>query len=226
MKILKSAQILKSILGVVSFLLCQNVGATSPYKVVAITQIAPHPSLDQIRQGIEDELRGYDSSLKIIFDNANGKIETAMQIAQRFLGLDPKPNVVVPITTPSAQAICNTFKNSKIPIVFAAVSDPYRAKIVLKGSQRPITGLSDRPPLKEQLILIKALMPNIRKLGVLYNAGEDNSQATVSELKKLIQNDSIEIIEGVCNQTSEVSSVALNLAQKVDAIFIPNDNLV
>ncbi len=222
MKILKSIQILKALLGLLVCIACSEVNASS--KKVAITQIAPHPSLDQIRQGVEDELKSYDPTLKLIFDNAQGNIATATQIAQKFLSL--QVDVVVPITTPSAQTVCSTFKNASVPIVFAAVSDPYRAKIVSKDASSLVTGVSDRPPLKEQLQLMKSLIPTLRKIGVLYNAGEDNSQSTVEELKKLVQVDQLEIIEGACSQTSEVSAVALNLLDKVDALFIPNDNMI
>lgn len=224
MKIQKSAHILKSIF---SFLVCLGAyDACAASKKVALTQIAPHPSLDKIRQGIEDELRSFDPHITIVFDNAQGSIVTATQIAQKFSASDV--DLIVPITTPSAQAVCNTLKNLKneIPVVFAAVSAPERAKIINKEQVTPVTGVSDRPPLKAQLQLMKQLMPNLKKVGILYNAGEDNSHSALEELKEISREFQIEIIEGACSQTSEVSTVATNLSEKVDALFIPNDNMV
>jgi putative tryptophan/tyrosine transport system substrate-binding protein len=222
MKFQISAQILKSLFGLIACFSMEQ--ACAAPKTVAITQIAPHPSLDQIRRGVEDELRQYDPSIKIIFDNAQGNVATATQIAQKFLSLDV--DAVVPITTPSAQTMCSVFKNASTPIVFAAVTDPYRAKVVIKDTPSSITGVSDRPPLKQQLQLMKQVIPKLGKVGILYNAGEVNSQSTVDELKELAKEYQLEIVEGACSQSSEVSSVALNLVEKVDALFIPNDNLV
>src|SRR5271166_3190045 len=71
--------------------------------VVAITQIVSHPSLDQFRKGIEDELKEQKVDCDIHFENAQGNISIATQIAQKFASQNPA--VIVPISTPSAQTV-------------------------------------------------------------------------------------------------------------------------
>ena len=83
--------------------------------IVAITQIAPHPSLDAIRQGILDELAHQHKSVEIIYENAQGNITLAAQIANKFVSLNPK--VIVSITTPSTQAVYNVAQKYRIPVV-------------------------------------------------------------------------------------------------------------
>lgn len=203
------------ILAVISFFLLPTSNKSS--FVVALTQIAPHPSLDQIRRGIEDELKTVEG-LKIIYENAQGNITIAAQIAKRFVSL--KPNVIVPITTPSAQSIYNLATN--IPVVFSGVSDPVSAKLMGKG----ITGVSDLPPVKKQVELVLALLPNTKTIGILYNPGEVNSMTLVSLFAKEAYNVGLNVIKAPCPHTSEVSTAFKSIEAKVDVLYIPNDNTV
>ena len=101
-----------------------------PAKTLAITQIVEHPSLDDMRRGIIDELadNGYveGQNLTVNFQSAQGNTATAGQIAKQFAG--DNPDVIVAISTPSAQSIVAATKT--IPIVYTAVSDPLAAKLI------------------------------------------------------------------------------------------------
>ncbi|MGO6904955.1 ABC transporter substrate binding protein, partial [Rhizobium ruizarguesonis] len=74
---------------------------------VAVTAIVEHPALDAARKGVLDALTaaGYKEgeNLKFVFESAQGNPATAAQIARQFAG--DEPNVIVPISTPSAQAV-------------------------------------------------------------------------------------------------------------------------
>jgi putative ABC transport system substrate-binding protein len=194
--------------------------------VVAITQIAPHPSLDQIRKGILDSLKNQGINAEIIYENAQGNMATATQIAQKFVSL--RPNVIIPITTPSTQTVYKLALGNHIPVVFAAVSDPVSAKLT-EAIGRPgkgITGISDMSPVKEQIDLIQKLLPSLKKIGVIYNPGEANSLALIEEFEKQLPA-SIELIKAPSNTTADVSVAAKHLLSKgVNAIYIPNDNTV
>ena len=72
-----------------------------------------------------------------------------------------------------------------IPVVFALVAEPRRARIVsdLQAPERNVTGAVHVVPIETQL----RLMHNYRtfdKIGVLYNASEPNSQAIVEQLRQ------------------------------------------
>lgn len=186
--------------------------------LVTLTQIAPHPSLDQIRQGIEDESKTVEG-LKIVYENAQGNITIATQIAKRFLSL--KSNVIVPITTPSAQSIYNLTTNNT-PVVFSGVSDPISAKLTRKG----ITGVSDLSPVKKQVEFILALLPNTKTIGILYNPGEVNSMTLVSLFAKEAYNVGLNVIKAPRPHISEMSTAFKSIEAKVDVLYIPNDNTV
>ncbi len=203
----------------------------SPHKlIVAITQIAPHPSLDAIHQGVVDELESQKiENLEIIFQDAQGSVSTAAQIAQKFASLDPA--VIVPITTPSAQSAYAVAKPRKIPVVFAAVSDPVAAKLISDFDKvgDGITGVYDQAPFEEHAKLIYSLLKDKKEsltIGILYNPGEANSVSAIESISKALTPYNIKVIKAAASSTTTVAAATQSLIGKVDAIYIPNDNTV
>lgn len=202
----------------------------SPNKknVVAITQIAPHPSLDRIREGILDTIKASKhNDVEIVFQNAQGNIATATQIAQRFVSL--KPNVIVPITTPSAQTAYAASAAKEIPIVFVAVTDPIEARLASEnGSNVPFaTGVTDAPPYTEQIKQMqKILKKKSLTIGVIYNPGEANSLSQITKIENEIKASDGKVIVSAATSTAAVGQATAYLIGKVDAIYLPNDNTV
>ena len=195
---------------------------------IAITQIVAHPSLDQIRQGVLDELvdQGLiESDLSdIIYQNAQGNITIAAQIAQRFATL--KPKIIVAIATPSAQTMLKAVKNTFLPVVFGAVTDPVDAGLVsrLHNHQGFITGTIDLPSPKDQVLLIKKMLPKLHTIGLIYNPAEKNSQKQINAIKEVAADFGIKVEEAVVFKTADVAQATLYLTDKVEAILLPNDN--
>ncbi|WP_375646913.1 ABC transporter substrate-binding protein [Bartonella sp. CR84HXZ] len=195
---------------------------------VAITQIMVHPAADTVRKGVEDVLaeNGYKQgeNFQLTFLSAQGNISTATQIARKFVG--DKPDVIVAITTPSAQTMLAATKT--IPIVFAAISDPIGAKIVssLTKPGGNMTGSSDRIDVAESVKLLQEVKPDLKKLGYLYNASEANSVSTLKVLKNVAKKVGIEVIPSSAPKPSDVQAATRALIGKVDVIFIPADNTV
>jgi putative ABC transport system substrate-binding protein len=197
-------------------------------KHVAISQIVEHPALDAARQGIQDELaeNGYvvGKNLKWSYESAQGSPSTAAQIAKKFAG--DKPDLVIGISTPSAQTLAASARG--IPLIFSAVTDPLAAKLIdnLDKPGGMITGTSDALPIEKHLDLIQELVPNLKKLGVMFNPGEANSVSSVNQLKSAAEKRGWEIVEGGAAKSSEVLAAARSLVGKVDAIYVPTDNTV
>ena len=195
---------------------------------VAVTAIVEHPALDAARQGIQDELaaEGYvaGKNLDFRFESAQGNPAIAAQIAQKFVG--DALDVIVPISTPSAQAVAAA--NKTIPIVFTAVTDPVGAKLVA-SLERPggnVTGMTDLSPIGAHLDLIKEITPDVASLGVIYNPGEANSVTLLDLLRQEAPARGIEIEEAAAPRSSDVLAAAQSLVGKVDAIYVPTDNTV
>jgi putative tryptophan/tyrosine transport system substrate-binding protein len=115
-----------------------------------------------------------------------------------------------------------------IPIVFAAVIDPVKAKVI-SHYEKPggnVTGVSDAPPIAEQLKLFHDILPNLKKIGFIYNPGLDSSKATLEWIRDQGKALGLEIAEAAAPTTNEVIPAVRKLAGKVDAIYIPNDTTV
>ena len=195
---------------------------------VAVTAIVEHPALDAARDGLKEELAaaGYvdGQALAFIYESAQGNPATAAQIARKFVG--ERPDVIVPISTPSAQAVVGATK--EIPVVFTAVTDPVGAKLVA-DPEHPggnVTGMSDLSPIGKHLDLVKEIMPAAKTLGVIYNPGEANSLTLLQLLKAEAPARGLAIEEAPAPKSADVLPAAQSLVGNVDAIYVPTDNTV
>ncbi|MDG3577422.1 ABC transporter substrate-binding protein [Rhizobium sp. YJ-22] len=195
---------------------------------VAVTAIVEHPALDAARDGVKEALAaaGYKEgeNLKFVYQSAQGNPATAAQIARQFAG--DGPDVIVPISTPSAQAAVSATRD--IPIVFTAVSDPLGAQLV-KDMDKPggnVTGLSDMSPVAEHVALIKEILPNAKTIGYLYNSGEANSVSLLAVLKTEAEKAGLTVVESAATKSAEVQGAARALIGKADAIYVPTDNTI
>ena len=196
--------------------------------IIAISQIVEHPSLDAVRKGFIDYLNenGYEEGKNVTYDIniAQGDMSTNALIAEKIIGMNP--DLILSITTPSSQALVNATK--KIPILFAAVTDPVGAGLVssLSGGGENVTGTSDLSPVDQQLELILKIVPDAKKVGIIYNAGESNSLTYLTWAKKEAERLGLEIVEATVANSGEVIMAAESLVGKVDVIHIPTDNTV
>lgn len=208
----------------------QKLQSTSGKKVfkIGITQIVEHAALDSARKGFIDALaeKGFKDkdNIEIEFQNAQGDIPTAQTIAQNFVS--QKKDLILAIATPSAQAAYNATKD--IPVLITAVTDPVGAGLV-KSMDKPetnVTGTSDAAPIEKQFELLKKLAPNAKKVGILYNTSEANSEVQVKQVKEIAPKFGVEIVTTGVTSTNEVSQALDSLLGKVDVLYVPTDNLV
>ncbi|RCW25911.1 putative ABC transport system substrate-binding protein [Ciceribacter lividus] len=195
---------------------------------VAVTAIVEHPALDAARDGVKEALAeaGFKEgeNLKFLYESAQGNPGTAAQIARQFIG--ESPNVIVPISTPSAQAVVAATRD--IPVVFTAVSDPLGAQLV-KDMQKPggnVTGLSDMSPVADHVALIKEITPNAKTIGFIYNSAEANSVSTLAALKTEAEKAGLAVVESVATKSAEVQGATRALVGRADVIYIPTDNTI
>ena len=205
-----------------------SMATAAEVKSVAVTAIVEHPALDSARDGILDALNeaGYKQgeNLKWQYQSAQGNTGTAAQIARKFIG--DKADVLVGIATPTAQALVAGTR--QIPVVFTAVTDPVQAQLTpsWEASGTNVTGVSDVLELDKQIELIQEIVPEVKKIGMVYNPGEANSVAVVEAFKKLLPEHGLELVEAAAPRTVDVRNAALSLAGKVDVIYTNTDNNV
>lgn len=195
---------------------------------VGLLQLTSHPSLDAIAQGIIDELEAEGfvdgETMTLDFQNGQGDQSTLNSMAQRFVNDDA--DVMIGIATPSALALANA--SSTLPIVLGAVTDPENVGLV-ETNEEPggnVTGVSDMTPIRQQLELIRKLLPEATTLGIMYSSAEDNSVLQGDIAEELAPEFGFETVTRTVSSTNDVAQVGLQLVKEVDAIWVPNDNTV
>lgn len=197
-------------------------------KNVAITAIVEHPSLDQIRDGVKDELiaSGFklNENLQVQYRSAQGSSATAAQIARQFVAA--KPDVIVAIATPSAQATVAATK--QIPVVFAGITDPIAAKLIKnwEPTHNNVTGVSDYQEIGPQIDFMKKIVPNVKAVGYIYSPSEINSTVVLKNLQQQLSQQNISLIAVPAQRTADISTAANTLKEKVDLIYTTTDNNV
>ncbi|WP_308575731.1 ABC transporter substrate-binding protein [uncultured Fusobacterium sp.] len=212
---------MKKILLFMLMVVCVACGKEKEDRIkIGITQIVEHQSLDDVRQGVIDSLKanGYgEDKVEISYKNAQGDFGTAQIIAQEFKNTS---DIVVAISTPSAQAAVNNIKDK--PIFFAAITNPESAGVLAEN----VTGVSDRSPVKKQVELIKEILPETKKIGVVYNTSEQNSFYLTDEFKKEAEKNGYEVvIKGITN-VNEIASALDTILPEIDVLYTTIDNTI
>ncbi|MDU1910856.1 ABC transporter substrate-binding protein [Fusobacterium sp.] len=212
---------MKKIFILLLVILCAACGTEKQKKVdIGITQIVEHPSLDDVRKGVIEALKekGYgENKININYKNAQGDFGTAQVIAQEF---NNTSDVIIAISTPSAQAAVNNIKNK--PIFFSAVVNPENAGILRKN----VTGVSDKSPVQKQVQLIEKLLPEAKNIGIVYNTSEQNSFYLTEEFTKVAEEKGYIVkIKGISN-ISEMASALDTLLPTIDVLYTSIDNTV
>lgn len=205
-----------------------STGGSGEMKKIGVLQFLAHPALDAAYQGFVDGLKeaGYEDgkNITIDFQNAQGEQSNCPTIASKLV--NDKNDLILAIATPAAQAVANA--TSDIPILVTAVTDPADAKLV-QSNEKPgtnVTGTSDLTPVKEQIGLLKELVPDAKKIGFLYTSSEANSTFQINMAREAAQAIGLETQDFTISSTNELQSVVTSMVGKVDAIYTPTDNLV
>ena len=195
---------------------------------IGIMQIVEHPALDLARKGFVETLakNGFKDGEKVKLDvqNAQGDMATIQTIAKNFTS--HKKDMIFAIATPSAQAAYNSTK--KTPIAITAVTDPKEAKLVksLEKSGTNVFGTSDKISVDENFDLIKKILPGKKKIGILYNTSEKNSEIQVKDAEKAAKKFGFEIVKQGITNVNDIHQSLASILGKVDVMFIPTDNTV
>ena len=192
---------------------------------VGLVQLVEHPALDAANRGIVDAVKA--RGLKVEFDQQNAQADQSnlSNIAQRFVS--QKYPLIFAIATPAAQSVANV--TDKTPIVATAVTDFAVAKLI-KDVNKPgtnVTGSSDLNPVGAQLDLLMKLVPQAKSIGTIYTSSEINSQFQIDLLKKELKRYSgVQLVELTVSSVNDVQQTAQSMVGKVDAIYVPTDNIL
>lgn len=191
---------------------------------IGVSKIVSHPALDAIEQGIQDELAalGYEN-VNYDLQNANGDMTTASSIATKFK--NDQVDIAVGIATPTSQALVNAIDET--PVIYAAVTDPVDAGLVDSFEQggENVTGVSDLTPVRAQIEMLQRIA-GIETLGHVYASGEANAVRLAELAREAAADLGIDFVEATVTNSAEVRSATSSIIDRVDGIYVSNDNTV
>ncbi len=208
----------------------ETAGAADASYTVGIGQFAVHGSLDNCREGflagLAEEGIEEGTNLTVLYENANADGAMSSQIAANFL--TKKADLICAIATPMAQSSYSAARKEEVPVIFTAVTDPIAAELA-DADGKPVgevTGTSDKLPVTAQLAMIREVLPDAKKIGILYSTSEVNSLSAIEEYKAAAAEYGFEIVESGVSTVADVPLAADQLVEKVDCINNLTDNTV
>ena len=198
---------------------------------IGICNYVDDASLNQIVENINARLAEIESeqgiTINVKYDNCNADANVMNQIIANFVA--DNVDLMVGVATPVAMAMQSATEDSKTPVVFAAVSDPVGAGLVasLEEPGSNVTGSSDNLDTNSVMNLIFAQNPDAKKIGLLYDVGQDSSTAAIEHAKAYLDDKGVEYVERTATTAEEVALAAQTLVSDgVDAVFTPTDNTI
>ena len=209
---------------VVTIFAVRHRSSGGPVPAVAIFNLVSHPILDQSVAGIKAELadRGYsDDNIRFVEVNANGQMELLNAFAQELLASNP--DVIVPVSTPVTQAVVQVAGQEQA-IVYSTVTNP--DDVGMADNPANMTGVSDAVNYEANIDLIQELFPQASSIGIIYNAGERNSQFGVDRVREIVEGRNLTLALVTVSTSGEVADAAQSLSEVVDVFYIGSDNTV
>ncbi len=197
--------------------------SSASYKI-GVVQLTEHAALDAANQGFVEAVEASGLSVSIDQQNAQNDQSACQTIASKFVG--DGVDLIFAIATPAAQAAAAA--TTDIPIVGSAITD-YAASGLVKDNDKPgtnVTGSSDLTPVAEQLQMMQKVLPDVKKVGLLYCSAESNSDIQIASAKEELDALGLSYTEYAVSSSNEIQSVVESAVGKVDALYAPTDNTI
>ena len=208
----------------------KDASGNKTYKV-GICNYVDDASLNQIVENIQSRLKeiGTDNNVTfdVDYDNCNADAALQNQIISDFI--TDNVDIMVGVATPVAMGMQSATEDNHIPVVFSAVSDPVAAGLVtsLDAPGANLTGTSDYLDTNSVMDLMLAADPDIKKVGLLYDQGQDSSTTSIAHAKEYLDSKNIAYVEHTGTTADEVMLAAQAMVTDgVDAVFTPTDNTI
>lgn len=191
---------------------------------IGVLQLVQHTALDASNEGFIKALDDAGLNYTVDQQNASGDQPTCQTIASKLV--NDGDDLILAIATPAAQAVAGA--TSDIPVLVTAVTDPAASDLV-ESNENPggnVSGTSDLTPVKEQIALLKQILPEAKTVGILYCSAESNSEIQSAMAREAIEAEGMTAVDFTVASSNEIQTVVTSMVGKVDAIYAPTDNTI
>lgn len=188
---------------------------------VGILQTASHPALDACRDAFIEELKQtMGNTVAFEIHNAQGSVIQAHALAQQ-LHANRNISLFYTIATPATQAMSTLEKER--PIVFAAVTDPEALGLIKRQN---ISGVTDMINVKAEIEMLKALLPQAKRVAIIYTSGETNSIAMAQRMHTYLKELGLDAFDFAVASEADIPAIVELACRKTDVLLAPTDNTV
>lgn len=184
----------------------------------------------QLTQNLDDAVRGFKAGLekltisaKFHYQNADGNTAQLAQLANALNEI--KPDLFFACSTPAAAAAIKLPGNT--PVIFTPVFDPVGAGLVTtwENPGGKATGVAGMVKADQKISFIKKLLPQAKKIGILYHRSDSNALLEVDHFKKaaanMLQTELLPV-----ERPEDLSTLPEILPSDLDALFLPIGRII
>lgn len=193
---------------------------------IGILKFGEFTALTNATEGFKDGLAeaGYVDGENIEIHELSAAADTANCPTIADTLINENSDLILAVATPAASAVKE--KTSTIPVLFTAVTDPAGSGLI-ESNDAPganLTGTSDMNPVEQQIALGKQLIPDAKKVAVVYCSSESNSKIQSDLAEAAIKAQGMQSMVKTVSAIDEAKSAIESLKGQVDFIYIPTDN--
>jgi len=205
---------------------CKKTASSSRVPKIAIVEDKPVEWANEMKAGFEVGISGHGVAVETISRSAEGNPQVLSTIADEVT----KGNyqLIFSLGTQVTEAVFPKLENT--PLIFGAVTDPVGAGFFKGDLHHPlgnVTGTQSLWPYEAQFDMMRTLFPRLKKIGIVFNPNESNSRVSVKYIRAQCGKRNIKFVERSATTSSEIrAAVNALLNEKIDLLFIPQDNTV
>lgn len=203
------------------------------YPDIAVMQIASTLLLDShvagIRSYLEEAGQIAPGGSNLHLFNPQGDFSTANSVAGEIVKGDY--DLVITSSTVALQVVAKANQSVKKPHVFGAVTDPYSSGVGITGPNAEdhppyMAGIGTFQPVENVFRLAKTMNSSLSRVGVVWNPGEQCSEACLIKARAVCAELGITLVEAMATNSSEVQEALRSLLSKgIQAIWIGGDTV-
>jgi putative ABC transport system substrate-binding protein len=211
------------VLFLISLIITSTSMFSAPFKV-AIANLGPHQSLTDVIKGIKSKAKELELNIDFDIQHVNFDMIQIPKMLTAFKA--KKPDVIVTLTTSVTQHAKSTFKNTLIPIVFAAITDPIESKLLSKSetASDTMTGVSDKQDATSVITFMKHHLPHLKRLGIPFAHNEANDRALLESFNAAAKD--IEIVPIAVDNLQDLPQRIRAATPSIDAIYVGPSNMI
>jgi len=179
--------------------------------------------------GLKEGIAATGRPFHLIVRHAGSDPERAKQFLREFKGLGVR--LVVALGTEATRIAADELKDTDIPLVFTAVTDPVSSGIVpsWRGSGSFIAGNSNHIDPNRVLTDFRSALPGLKTLGVLHSPDNRVSRAEIEGLQAALKKRAslgVRLLPRTVQAPDKLPAATDALLAECDALWIPIDYAV